>query len=686
MKKVLMTAAALAMVSSVAVAADQGQEPGDQATEIQEKQAQAALNDELVVTATRSEENINKIPAKIELITSQDIELTAGETITDQLKKSSSVSVIQYPGALSGIGIRGFRPEFSGITKHSLLLINGRPAGATNLAGILTDNVERIEVLKGPASSLYGAEAMGGVVNVITAKNTEELTGKAELGFGSFNTNFQKAAIGGAIADRFDFDLAANRFDQRDDFTMGNGEERPNTAYQTRDGLLRLGADLGESWRIDLTGDLYQGRDIETPGDIAGGSLSSGIKDIDRYGVDLQAGGDFGANNSLFFTAYTTGEESESYSDSYWGTPVPRYRSYDNEISWYGVQVKDTYEWRSHSFIGGIDYQYIEKESRSYTTDGFRKAPYSPDEGRTNWAAYLETIWRLMDERLTLTAGGRYDTFDVETLDTPYKTNFTPNSEDFSQFSPRVGANYLFDNGVRLHTTLGQAFVPPDAFELAGYAESLVGGVVMTTQGNADLDPESSTTWDVGVGYERPDYGLAFDVTYFDTKVDDRITRVTEGYVTTYQNSLDAKIQGLETTLSFDVGAPLNWDRSLTFYANATNFFKAEEELVGGGYQDIHNVADYTYNYGIQYDDSVIDSRLHFRSVGHMRDTDWNAPGYPEIEYPTFTVADLVVGISFKDHHKVTFTASNLFDEDYYEKKGYPLAGQAFYLSYKFSF
>ena len=104
--------------------------------------------EEMVVTATKSEESLREVPAKVEIIDSHDVEMTAGETITEQLKKGSSVSVIEYPGALAGIGIRGFRPEFSGITKHSLILLNGRPAGATNLATILADNVERIEVLK----------------------------------------------------------------------------------------------------------------------------------------------------------------------------------------------------------------------------------------------------------------------------------------------------------------------------------------------------------------------------------------------------------------------------------------------------------------------------------------------------------------------------------------------------------
>ena len=160
--------------------------------------------DEVVVTATRSEEKIREIPAKVEVVSQEDIELTSAETLTEQLKKNTAIDVVEYPGALAGIGIRGFRPEFSGITKHSLVLINGRSAGSTNLANILSDNIERIEVLKGPASSLYGGEAMGGVVNIITKKNTGPLTGMAEIGVGSFDTNYEKAAIGGGAGQRFD--------------------------------------------------------------------------------------------------------------------------------------------------------------------------------------------------------------------------------------------------------------------------------------------------------------------------------------------------------------------------------------------------------------------------------------------------------------------------------------------------
>ena len=645
-----------------------------------------AVQDDMVITATRSEENINNIPAKIEVIDRQELDLTSGETLTEQLKKSSSINVIEYPGSLAGIGIRGFRPEYSGITKHSLILIDGRPAGATNLATILKDNIDHIEVLKGPASSLYGAEAMGGVVNVITKKSAGKLAGDISLGYGSFNTNTEKANLGGSVTGRVDFDLSASRYDQQDDLEDGNGDTRENTTYETRSADLRVGSDISETWRADLSGNLYQGRDVETPGDVYNGVVDSGKKDLGSWGLDLGLKGDAGENNQLEISGYMTREESETYDYYYGGVQVPDYHTYDSDINWYGTQMKDIYSWGSHKIITGIDYQYIEKTSSSYNVDGFRKSPYSPDEGRTNVAGYLETVWKFLNERMTVTAGGRYDYFEVETLSTPYKTDFDPNSETFTWFSPRAGANYSFDSGIRLHSTLGQAFVPPSAAELAGYSERTVDGVTMITKGSSDLDPENSTTWDIGAGVEKKELGLNFDVTYFYTDVDDRITRVTEGYTTTYQNSLGAEIQGMEIEFSYDLGQHLDLGRSIKFYTNTTNIFTAKEDLEYGGDQDIHNVADYNFNYGVMYADDMFDGNLHFRTQGKMRDTDWNAAGYPEVEYPEFTVADIVVGMNFLEHHRIAVTVDNLFDEYYYEKKGYPKPGRAFFVNYTFSF
>ena len=102
--------------------------------------------------------------------------------LTDLLKKNAGVDVIQYNGTLSGIGIRGFRPQVSGINKRYLLLIDGRPSGVTNLATLLLDNVERVEVLKGAASAVYGSSAMGGVVNVISRQSSGPIGGECAPG------------------------------------------------------------------------------------------------------------------------------------------------------------------------------------------------------------------------------------------------------------------------------------------------------------------------------------------------------------------------------------------------------------------------------------------------------------------------------------------------------------------------
>ncbi len=643
----------------------------------------------MAVTATRSKEDVKKIPAKIEVIDRQDVALTVGETLTEQLKKNSAINVIEYPGALAGIGIRGFRPEFSGITKHSLILINGRPAGATNLATILSDNMERIEVLKGPASSLYGGEAMGGVVNIITRKNTGALTGMAEVGYGSFATYFLKTALGGEMGKGFDFDLSARRFEQGDDFKMGNGRKRANTAYKTRNGSLRIGRDLGESWRLDMSGDLYQGREIETPGDLFDGDTKSGRKDIDRYGLDFNIAGALSADNTLSLTVYKTKESSESYRNFTGFTnpvQVAPYQSFDSEIDWLGFQVKDEHSWAGHRFIVGIDYQDINKKSRSYNQDGSRKAPFSPDEGRENWAGYLETIGTFLNNRLTSTLGARYDTFKVETKATPFKTDFRANAERFSTFSPRAGLSFNVGQGIRLHSTVGKAFVPPGAAQLAGYAERVVSGVTMITRGNADLDPEFSLSFDLGIAYDRPQLGLSMDLSYFHTDVDDRISRVTNGNTTTFENSLGAVMEGLESDLSFDVGAPLEWERSVSLFVNATYMLKAEEEVAGGAKRDIQNVAEYILNYGLQYDDGRFDGKLHFRSRGRMKDTEWNTAGFPETEYPAFTVVDLVLRTAFFEKNRLTLKIDNLFDKDYFEKKGFPKPGRAVYAGYDYQF
>ena len=117
--------------------------------------------------------------------------------------------------------------------------------------------------------------------------------------------------------------------------------------------------------------------------------------------------------------------------------------------------------------------------------------------------------------------GGRLDRLEVETLDTPLKTNFTPSTATFTLLNPSVGVKQEIIRGLRAHATAGRAFVPADASALTGFTTSVIGGRTQIIQGNPDLKPEHSVSVDGGL--EWLSTSTHVDVTYFQTAVKDRV-------------------------------------------------------------------------------------------------------------------------------------------------------------------
>lgn len=122
--------------------------------------------EEVTVVGSRISVSQKDLPQKIEVIQKKDLENTMANDITNYLKKLASVNIVQYPHGFSYANVRGFAPNtFHGsnsIQPETSVLINGRPSGTVNLAVIDRNSIERIEVLKGPAAAMYGANTMGG--------------------------------------------------------------------------------------------------------------------------------------------------------------------------------------------------------------------------------------------------------------------------------------------------------------------------------------------------------------------------------------------------------------------------------------------------------------------------------------------------------------------------------------------
>jgi vitamin B12 transporter len=678
------------------------------------------LLEEVTVTVTRTPVERSRITRKVDLIGARDLQRTPGNDLADVLKKTAAVDVVQFPGLLSGISVRGFRPQYFGINPRTLILINGRPAGANNLATLEMAAVERIEVLRGPASALYGSSAMGGVVNVITRQSAGPLQGRVTLGYGSFDTRRADLIAGGGLLGDLDFDLALTSFGQHAGYRtganrlLGDGEVVKRLAdgqeqrleeftrdttfafsqHSHRSGSLRLGYALTPSWRIDARGAGFAADGVQNPGDVHAAYDSRSLKDIDRSSAELGISGTPG-RHSLLLRAYRTEENVDYYS----GPEGANFVSFQAPTRWTGFQVQDAIRYGGHTLVAGIDHGIAEARSARFVRNSSQNGqivpatPFSPNSAISSSAVFAEGRLSLLDEQLTATLGGRLDRVGFDVRETELLAGHSAKRESHTVFNPSAGLRYTSHAGFSVRGSGGRAFVTPDAFNVAGYAERAAGaGAVSVTRGNPDLRPESSVSWDAGIGFLRPTRGIDFELTYFRTDVRDRITSSTSTAggglltpsgdtirtTTSYVNVDEAEIRGLEAALAYDLGVFAGWSHSLRLFTNASRIFRAEQ-MTGGVRSPILNVADLNVNAGVEFDDlQRLAARFTGRYVGERQDTDfsdWMNPG--TVTFPSFLVLDAAADVRVGARYTLGARVENITDENYYEVRGYPLPGRA---------
>lgn len=694
---------------------------------------------QVVVTAGRSRQRIKDVPQKTELISAKDIASTPSLDVTDILKKTAAVNVIQYPGLLSGVGFRGFRPQFSGITQRTLLLINGRPAGTTNLGTIDLNNIDHIEVLKGPASALYGSQAMGGVVNIITPQTTGRVRGNLFADYGSFETYQFGGKAGGNITEKLDFDLSGTYFDRNRNFQIGDGnlfrkalgsgtalntysngtdsvvkdtradgQRRPNTQYSYYTSSLRLGYRFNPDWRVDVNGTLFRADDVESPGDIFSGEAGAGLKDVSRDNGEAALSGKI-KNHELIAKVYYASERSTSFAVRTTSGVViaDPFLSAKNDYRWFGSQLRDAISFGKHKIIAGYDYTNTSSRLRQFSTpqNGQQnQTASSPNAAIISHGLYTQGQFLFFGDKLKVNPGLRLDLTGFSLYGTPgYTRTLITGTQDNHFLSPSLSTQYNFLPELALHGSIGRAFVTPDANQVAGYAVAGKGsGRVQISEGNAELKNESSFSEEIGLKFDRPQSGFAADFTYFSTNVKDRIVarsaqppagtlldgeRVTS--VTNYFNANKSRIRGLEIMASYDFGALVDYRYSLRVFTNITGSIRADDITVAANGTEnkaaIQNVAWANVNTGLEYSHNAFSTRLNGRYTGKRWDTDFNNALRPLVQYPSFLVLDASVSYTYQAHHQLSFSLSNITDENYYEKRGYNMPGRAFRLRYTYN-
>ena len=285
---------------------------------------------------------------------------------------------------------------------------------------------------------------------------------------------------------------------------------------------------------------------------------------------------------------------------------------------------------------------------------------------------------RLRDGRTVVAVGGRLDRITTETVDTPLKTNFTPSESTFTVFNPSVGLKHELVKGLRAHFAVGRAFIPAEAIDADRLHDDDRRRAHADHAGQSRPRSRSAARRSTSAPSGRR-ATTRFDVTVFRTVVKDRfISNVVvsnppppDPIVVSVANGLDAHISGLELEAEQRVGGRVG------VFANATHYFKRKERLDerrGAGHPQRR--AEHGARRRRRRLRAPQRARVSGRYVQGRKDNDFNAPGFPIVDYDNFTVVDASAIYRLVRQHAVVVAINNVFDAFYYEKMGYPAAGR----------
>lgn len=673
---------------------------------------------EITVTASRMELPLKRIPQKVELIKQDAIDAIPGENIGEILKRTTNLDIIQYPGALVTVGMRGF-PATAHNRSYTLILIDGKPAGTNNLATIPSDMIERIEVVKGPYSVLYGSDAMGGVVNVITKAPSATATGKIALSAGSYGQSNLSVYTSGSIVPKLRFSIGYARRAQDSDYRIGKsnllnisdlekeildsksyGDAMTNTQYQINTLNAKLQYQLNDNWSADYYSNITISNDIETPGNYW---HSNGMskKDIDRVANYLNIRYNK-PDNDLIISPYLSIQSEANYDNN----TDSAYIKSNERIKQYGVKIANTHTWNDLRWLVGADFDGYDVNSKKYSDKWIPTTPLRPNHTRIAASAFTQLAYTW--KNLFMNAGLRYNYISY-TLQADELLKNEKKTTGYSNLNPSLGINYRITDDLYFHASAGNAFYVPDAYKSAGVYK--IGKKLYV--GNPDLKPETVTSYDLGLNYGYKDY-FNVDLTYFQNFYNNKIVNDNSRKDTTsYKNATKGMMNGLEMMFSSNIASLWNAPYRLELFGGVTYYFNAkfddEVKSKSGEMEkvtkDMLYIRKTTGNFGVGFDNNKgFTARLTARYIGHRLENDWNGSQRPDItpddyynkggykasdkilRHSSHLIFDLSSHYMINSHFRVGFSVANLFDENYTEKDGYNMPGRNImgHFSYQF--
>jgi len=590
---------------------------------------------ELVVTPDRSPEDASHTGSAVTVIDGDTIRSSGASTLSEVIEAVPGVSLTRSggPAGATSVRIRGAEPG------HTLVLIDGMPAndpsrasGGFNFELMALDGVERIEVLRGPQSALYGSEAIGGVINIVTKKGSGpmrmSLTGEA----GSYGTRRFLAGVSGGMG-ALTLSAGLGRVVSNGYSSLAAGTEKDG--YERLSGYANIGLQAGDNVRFELA---LKAQRLISEYDTVTFCCGLVEKGYEVRGHLLSARGNMliKAYEGLFknrFSVYAQ-QNKRTYDEAgvtshYRGRRIGTEYQGDLSLEQYGKLI----------FGAGAWQDYIE-------TTGFSALSRTLD-GYNAFALYRFTLW----DKLHISMGGRYDEF----------------SQSGGFLTYRVTAALdLFDGNTKLRGSVGTGARAPTGFQLFD-----------PTYGNPLLSAEESFGVDIGIDHKILDGRGRLSVTAFYNEFTNLIDYFDpDGFIGpipgSYYNIASAKTYGVEVGGGFQVIPGL-------LDAGASYTYLWSKDLSTG--KQLARRPNHTGSVSLTYTGiEKLKLRGKLTYIGDRFNSTDFVTGLPTEPMKGFVRVDLFADYKVNDNVTVFGRIENLFDERYQEVAGYNTAGFSAYL------
>lgn len=597
----------------------------------------------VIVTATKTETCQYEVGSSTTVISAEDIKKTGKGTVQDVLRSVPGISVVRSGpfGGLTSVYLRGSNPGYT------LVLIDGievndpiKSDRSFDFSHLTTENIERIEVVRGPQSTLYGSDAVGGVINIITRKGRGDPRFDISSEGGHYNTFKETVGLSGGTK-TVNYSVSASRLDTDGISKAAGGSEKDgyyNTAVSSK-----IGYNISDDAELSLAAhftdaeiDLDDGSYDDDPNNKAWWRNAAGKIEFDQ------------AVNAVWDhkASFSYSETRRKYKDE----PDSRDLS-DNTHNWFRSGIKK-FEWQNNicpvdwdTLTGGFEYEEERGFGDGHSLDslGNLKSDRLDRRAVDNQGYYLQNQFKFL-ESLFITPGLRVDNHELFGAETTYKISNIYN---------------IPETGTRLKANWGTGFKAPSLYQL-----------YHPTYGDSSLMPDESKSYDLGFEHSLSGNKAFFDLTYFHNDFKNMVDWDT--VTSKYKNIGKAETKGFETGVRF---LPAN---DLTIGANFY-YLDAKDKQTGKKLtKRPENQVNLDINWIFLEKTSL---NLGARYNGHT----WNNSANTQKVKP-YTKVDFSASYEYTKNFQVFGRIENIFDRKYEEARGYAEPGRSFYAGSRVTF